>query len=95
MFAVLIRRWLVHIAQRRDLSPSTKVCYKRVAAHLLTWAEAHEDTVFDMSEYVDVRRACGLAPRTLALELRVAKAAIHGLSASAWCHRPWCSEFPD
>ena len=77
MFSVLIRRWLQHTEQRTDLSPSTRVCYRRVAAHLLAWADSHDATVFDLSDYVKRRRVDGLAPRTLALELRVAKAAIH------------------
>lgn len=77
MFNVLIRRWLQHTERRTDLSPSTWVCYRRVAAHLLAWAETQDGTVLELTDYVSLRRADRLAPRTVALELRVAKAAIH------------------
>lgn len=77
MFKEFIGHWTRHVDQRVDLSPSTKVTYTRVATHLAAWDPApgpHNDRV-DLSSYVVERRAEGIAPRTIALELRIAGAA--------------------
>ncbi len=76
MFAILIRRWLEYTNQRTELSAATRVCYRRVVGHLIHWAEIREGRTFDFGDYVSGRRAAGMAPRTIALELRVAHAAI-------------------
>ncbi len=75
MFCILIPAWLAALDQRVDLAHSTKVTYARIGAHLRAWASRNEEAPLDLHPYVAERRAAGVAPRTLALELRVAAVA--------------------
>lgn len=76
MFAHLIRLWLAHVDKRTELSPATRVCDRRVAAHLLAWARGQDSRTLDLGDYARQRTALDIAPRTVALELRVAHAAV-------------------
>jgi integrase/recombinase XerC len=76
MFDDIIRKWLETAERRPDLAKSTKVAYARVARHLIAWTSAAE-TPADIPAYVAARRAAGMAPRTIALELRVLSVATH------------------
>lgn len=76
MFDEIVRQWLSQTQRRVDLAASTKVQYRRVAAHLIAFHCDHDDANALLA-YVESRRACGLAPRTIALELRVVSVATH------------------
>jgi len=69
MFDDIIKTWLDHAERRPDLAKSTKVEYARIARHLIAWDGGDEPHVVD--DYVAARREVGMAPRTIALELRV------------------------
>ena len=76
MFPFILVPWLEHVEGRVDLAPSTKVEYARVAKLLGASAAVRvRDGTVDLGPYVAERRAAGMAPRTIALELRVASVA--------------------
>lgn len=70
MFNDIIRTWLESAKRRPDLAASTKVAYARIAQHLMAWPAGADDALA-LPEYVAARRAADIAPRTIALELRV------------------------
>lgn len=70
MFDDIIQSWLETAHRRPDLSKSTKVAYARIARRLIAWP-AGAEAADSLPEYVAARREAGVAPRTLALELRV------------------------
>ncbi len=70
MFDEIVREWLNAAQRRPDLAASTKVEYARIGAHLLAW-QSTESGGRVLSDYVAARRQAGVAPRTVALELRV------------------------
>lgn len=75
MFRFVLVPWLEHIQGRVDLAPTTKEEYARVAALLRDSAVIGvRDATVDLGPYVAQRRDAGMAPRTIALELRVAAA---------------------
>lgn len=71
--ADIVRKWLDYTLHRMDLSASTVVSYRRVAAHLVVWGEDKPVSGLDLAPYAVLRREAGLAPRTLALELRIVR----------------------
>lgn len=66
--------WLAAVEVRADLSPSSIVTYRRVGQLLQAWGRDRPLGHVDLSPYVMVRRELRMAPRTIALELRVASA---------------------
>lgn len=71
MLDEVTRRWLRSLQRRLDLTESTLVTYRRVAAHVEAWGEGRSLVALDLAPYAQLRRDAGLAPRTLCLELRV------------------------
>ena len=76
MFDDIVRKWLLHSERRVDLAASTKVEYRRVAGTLLAFT-CERDDANALLAYVEHRRAAGMAPRTIALELRVVSVVTH------------------
>ncbi len=70
----VVDQWYDHIQSRVDLAPSTIQTYGRASDHLVTWGAGRPLGVVDLSEYVLWRRRANMAPRTIALELRIANA---------------------
>lgn len=70
----VVDQWYDHVQSRVDLAPSTIQTYGRVGDHLVVWGSGRQLGVVDLSEYVLWRRRAKMAPRTIALELRVASA---------------------
>ncbi len=68
----VVDRWWDPIQVRVDLAPSTITTYGRASDHLVTWGSGRPLGVVDLSEYVMWRRRANMAPRTIALELRIA-----------------------
>lgn len=71
---VVVDKWFDVVQTRIDLAPSTIQMYGRVTDHLVAWGAGRPLGTVDMSEYVLWRRRHKMAPRTIALELRVASA---------------------
>ncbi len=76
-FGEIVRLWLADVVGRLDLSPSTKICYRRVAKRLAAWGDEVGRTCVDLAPFVVLRSRTGLSPRTMRLELRIASAAFH------------------
>ncbi len=70
----VVDQWYDHIQIRVDLAPSTIQTYGRVSDHLVCWGKGRPLGTVDLSEYVLWRRRAEMAPRTIALELRIASA---------------------
>lgn len=76
--ATVVSQWLDETQMRVDLAASTMGTYVRVGKHLQAWGkDVAVVGVVRMAGYVIVRREAGIAPRTIALELRVASAAFN------------------
>ncbi|MFZ5481052.1 MAG: tyrosine-type recombinase/integrase [Myxococcota bacterium] len=63
--------WLEDIERRYDISDATKLAYWRTTLHLRAWGRLRALQHLDLHPYVRERLDKGVAPRTLALELRV------------------------
>lgn len=87
MFNDAVQHWLAAAQRRPDLAPSTKVEYARIAHLLLAWPSTTED-LDALSDYAAARRAAGVAPRTIALELRVLSVATHWAERHLGAARP-------
>ncbi|MCB9683552.1 MAG: site-specific integrase [Alphaproteobacteria bacterium] len=73
MFHFILPPWLAYMQARVDLADGTKVGYARVARMLLAEPDIEiHDATADLTPIVDRRRQAGIAPRTIAYELRVA-----------------------
>lgn len=70
----VVELWFDSVQVRTDLAPSTIATYGRASDHLMAWGSGRPLGVVDLSEYVLWRRRANMAPRTIALELRVASA---------------------
>jgi len=70
MLDKLLRQWLHAVRRRQDIAESTKALYLRVGSKLIAWP-ATDDVAAAITGYAEARRRTGIAPRTLALELRV------------------------
>lgn len=68
----VVAHWLDHIQRRLDLAPTTIVTYARVGQHLAAWGTNRALGDIDLAEYALARQEADVAPRTIALELRVA-----------------------
>lgn len=75
--AEVVEAWLEETRLRVDLAASTLKTYIRISKHLVAWGADRHVGVVRMADYVHVRRKAGIAPRTIALELRVASAAFN------------------
>ncbi|MBN2799148.1 MAG: tyrosine-type recombinase/integrase [Deltaproteobacteria bacterium] len=67
----LLEAWLEDVKYRADLAEGTKDNYRRVVKALVAWAGDTPFLQLDLHGYVHHRRALGIAPRTLDLELTV------------------------
>jgi len=70
----VVDQWYDHVQSRVDLAPSTIQTYGRATDHLVVWGSGRPLGTVDLSEYVLWRRRARMAPRTIALELRIANA---------------------
>ena len=76
--AMVVEAWLEETHLRVDLAANTVGTYVRVGKHLKAWGKDLAVVgIVRMAGYVILRREAGIAPRTIALELRVASAAFN------------------
>lgn len=71
----LLTAWLDYTEARADITPATKVNYRRVIRNVLAWAGDAPMLDLRLHEYVHARRAAGIAERTIELELCVVRMA--------------------
>lgn len=77
MFHFILGPWLTYVQGRVDLAPVTKLEYARVARLLLAGPEVEvHDGAVDLGPFVVARMDARAAPRTIALEIRIATAAV-------------------
>lgn len=74
-FGAMLDTWIADIDRRVDLSPRTPYTYRRRVEHLNAWGRDLPLGRVDLTEYVKLRQRLGYAPRTIALDLRIAGAA--------------------
>jgi integrase len=70
--AELAEKWAA-IGLKRKLASSTRVSYAAAARHLLRWGAALDPARLDLHDYIAFREMDRVSPRTILLELRVAR----------------------